>query len=216
MRTVLRWAMLISLMFCLPTPAQETFSVEQVLSAPFPANLVASKTTSRVAWTLDQEGKRNIWVAEGPSFTARQLTGYNEDDGGELSDVQFTPDGDAIIYTRGEGKNPSGQYANPTSNPAGAEQAVWAIGWSGGAPTKIDAGNSPTVSVNGRVAYERDGNVWLAAVRGGENPKQIVLRGKSYPVAWSPDGSHLLLVSDRGDHSFVVIHDAASQKVTFV
>lgn len=216
MRTALPWAMLIRLMFCPPAPAQETFSVEQVLSAPFPANLVASKTGSRVAWTLDQEGQRNIWVAEGPSFTARQLTDYNQDDGGELSDVQFTSDGDAILYTRGEGKNPSGQYANPTSNPAGAEQAVWVIGWSGGTPTKIDAGNSPRSSVKGRIAYERDGNVWLATAGGGEKPKQIVLRGKSYPVAWSPDGSQLLLVSDRGDHSFVVIHDPASQKLTFV
>jgi hypothetical protein len=46
--------------------AQQTFTVEQVLSAPFPANLTASKTGERLAWTLDEQGRRNIWAAEGP------------------------------------------------------------------------------------------------------------------------------------------------------
>jgi dipeptidyl aminopeptidase/acylaminoacyl peptidase len=195
---------------------QETFTLEQVLSAPFPANLVASKSGSRLAWTLDQEGKRNIWVAEGPSFTARQLTAYNEDDGGELSELQFTPDGNCIAYTRGEGKNSSGQQANPTSNPSGAEQTIWVMAWNGGVPTKIDTGNSPTVSVGGTIAFERDGNVWLVGVQRAEKPKQVVVRGKSNPIAWSPDGTRLLLVSDRGDHSFIVIYDVASQKVRFM
>lgn len=98
--------------------AQESFTLEQVLSAPFPANLVASKTGERLAWTLNERGHNNIWVAEGPSFAARRLTAYDEDDGGELAQVQFTADGASLVYVRGEGKNGAGQYANPTSNPA--------------------------------------------------------------------------------------------------
>src|SRR3974377_1375200 len=90
---------------CAVARGQDSFTLEQVLSAPFPANLVAAKTVNRIAWTLNQEGKRNIWVAEGPGFDARQLTSYNTDDGGELEDLRFTEDGAAIVYTRGEGKN---------------------------------------------------------------------------------------------------------------
>jgi dipeptidyl aminopeptidase/acylaminoacyl peptidase len=216
MRRVALCVIVLGLMFGAKAAAQDAFPLEQVLSAPFVSNLVAAKTGSRLAWTLNQEGKRNIWVAEAPSFTARQLTTYNSDDGGELSDVQFTEDGSSIVFTRGEGKNSAGQYANPTSNPAGVEQTVWMIGWSGGTPTKIDAGNFPMVSVKGMIAYERDANIWLAATQGTEKPKQIVLRGKNSPVAWSPDGTRLLLVSDRGDHSFIVIYDTASQKVEFI
>ena len=70
--------------------------------------------------------------------------------------------------------------------------------------------------MKGTLAYQRDGNIWLAATQGGEKPKQIVLRGKNSPVAWSPDGMRLLVVSDRGDHSFIVIYDATNQKVMFV
>jgi len=216
MRRVALCVIVLGLMFGAKAAAQDAFPLEQVLSAPFVSNLVAAKTGSRLAWTLNQEGKRNIWVAEAPSFTARQLTTYNSDDGGELSDVQFTEDGSSIVFTRGEGKNSAGQYANPTSNPAGVEQTVLMIGWSGGTPTKIDAGNFPMVSVKGMIAYERDANIWLAATQGTEKPKQIMLRGKNSPVAWSPDGTRLLLVSDRGDHSFIVIYDTASQKVEFV
>ena len=125
----------------LPAPcmAQGKFTLEQVLSAPFPANLVASQTGARLAWTFDMEGRRNIWVAEGPKFEARQLTSYSEDDGEELSELSFSTDGATIVYVRGEGKNSAGEYANPTSNPAGVEQAVWAVKWSGGAPDKASA-----------------------------------------------------------------------------
>jgi hypothetical protein len=48
-------------------------TLEQLMSAPFPENLTAAKRANRVAWTFNQEGKRNIWVAEAPSFAARRL-----------------------------------------------------------------------------------------------------------------------------------------------
>src|ERR1700720_642110 len=50
--------------------AQKPFTLEQILSAPFADNLTAAKNVNRIAWTLDEEGKRNIWVAEGPAFQA--------------------------------------------------------------------------------------------------------------------------------------------------
>src|SRR5208282_5749469 len=83
--------------------AQKPFTLEQVMSAPFPSNLTAAKKSNRIAWTLDQEGRRNIWVAEGPALTPRQLTKFNDDDGQELSDLSFSSDGNTIVYVRGEG-----------------------------------------------------------------------------------------------------------------
>src|SRR5215471_7889438 len=111
--------------FAIVTHAQDRFTLEQIMSAPFPADLVASKTGGRVAWTLDEQGKRNVWVAEEPDFKPRRLTSYLEDDGQELSSLSFFVDGNTLIYTRGGGKNLAGQFPNPTSNPAGVEQTVW-------------------------------------------------------------------------------------------
>src|SRR5947208_13116233 len=132
--------------------AQKPFTVEPVMSAPFPSNLTAAKNANRIAWVLDQEGRRNIWVAEGPAFTARQLTKYNEDDGQELLDLHFSSDSNTIVYVRGEGKNAAGQVPNPTSNPAGAEQAVWTVAWHGGAPKRVNAGHERPTSPRRTVA----------------------------------------------------------------
>src|SRR5262249_50822842 len=112
----------LTILLCVrPANAQERFTLEQILSGPFPADLVASKTGNRIAWTLDEQGKRNVWAAEGPDFKARRLTNYLEDDGQELSSLSFSADGNTLVYTRGGGKNTSGQFPNPTSNPAGVE-----------------------------------------------------------------------------------------------
>src|ERR1700751_4906164 len=122
------------LFIAFPAAAQKSFTLEQALSAPFPSDLTAAKDVPRIAWVLDEQGKRNIYVAEAPDFKARRLTAYMEEDGQELSGLQFSADGETIVYTRGEGKNRTGQSPNPTSNPAGAEQAVFRIAWNGGDP----------------------------------------------------------------------------------
>lgn len=196
--------------------AQERFTLEQLLSAPFPDNLVASKIGNRIAWTLDEQGKRNIWVAEGPEFKARRLTSYLEDDGQELSSLDFSTDGDTVVYVRGGGKNAAGQHPNPTSNPAGAEQAVWAVKWNGGEPKKIDAGHSAKSGAGGWVAYTRDGQIWIAPLDGSTKPLQIVARGQNAEVEWSADGKKLAFTSARNDHSFIVVYDVESKTVKFL
>jgi dipeptidyl aminopeptidase/acylaminoacyl peptidase len=212
-----RCTLLLTALVCsLPAAAQKPFTLEDILRAPFPDNLTAAKKVNHVAWTFDQEGKRNIWVAEAPSSPARRLTSYLEDDGQELSDLTFSEDGAALVYVRGEGKNSAGQYPNPTSNPAGAEQTVWSVAWSGGEPKKVDAGHSPKISPRGTIAYVREGQIWIAPLDGSEKPKQLMVRGQNHSQEWSPDGSRLTFVSARGDHSFIGIYDVAAKAVSFI
>jgi dipeptidyl aminopeptidase/acylaminoacyl peptidase len=220
MRRMLLGRIVAILMVVIPVMGQQPFTLEQILSAPFPSDLVASKTGNRIAWTLNQGGHRNVWYAEGPGFDGRSLTKYDVDDGAELSELRFTADGNAIVYVRGEGKNSSGDYANPTSNPAGVEQTIWIVPVDGGAPVKVDAGHSPRVSVQGKVAYERAGQIYIATLGADlaqkDKPAQIIVRGKNAPVDWSADGARLLFVSDRGDHSFIGIYDLSSQAVKYL
>ena len=91
-----------------------------------------------------------------------------------------------------------------------------AISWTGGTPVRIDEGNSPTVSKQGRIAYGRGGEMWMESFKGEGKPNRIVAHGKNYPVKWSPDGTKLLFISDRGDHSFIGIYDANAQAVKFL
>ena len=45
-----------------PAAAQAPFTLEQVLSAPFPTGLTASRGGGRAAWVFDEAGARNVWL----------------------------------------------------------------------------------------------------------------------------------------------------------
>jgi dipeptidyl aminopeptidase/acylaminoacyl peptidase len=207
---------LFALAFAASLNAQQPFTLDQVLGAPYLNELTASKTGRRLTWSQNLRGHWNVWAAEGPAFAARRLTNYNEDDGGELSELHILPGGDAIVYVRGEGKNSAGEYPNPTSNPAGTEEDIWIVSWSGGTPRKIDAGDTLQISSQGRIAYAKGSQVWLSTADPEEKPIQLVARGKNEPLGWSPDGHRLLFSSSRGDHRFIGIYETEGKGVKFV
>src|SRR5437879_6890493 len=95
--------------------ASAPFTVDQILSFPSPENLVASPAGATIAWTFNERGVRNIYVAEGPEFAARRITSYTDDDGQELTQLSFSRDGKTIVYVRGgdHGSNRQGE-APPT------------------------------------------------------------------------------------------------------
>src|SRR5215468_8508986 len=93
-------------LFALTCLAQTApFTLDQVLSAPFPSALTSSPDR-KVAWVSNAQGVRNIMVAEAPEYRARKLTVYTADDGQEIADLQWTADSRAIVYIRGGSANP--------------------------------------------------------------------------------------------------------------
>src|SRR5437764_11765493 len=152
---------------CVAVAPAQTFTLEQVMSSPFPSELVASTRGDKIAWAFDAEGKRNIWIAEAPNFAARQLTHYDRDDGGELTDLVFAPGGNSIAYTRGaeQGKNQAGEYANPTTNPEGTKKEDWVVDTRTGRATRIGEGSSPMfTSAGAQLIWIRDGHFWTAPI----------------------------------------------------
>src|SRR5438128_2221621 len=111
------------------------FTIEQVLGAAFPSDLTASPAGGKVAWVSNVRGVRNIMVAEPPQHRARALTSYSADDGQELSNLRWTPDGASVLYVRGGD-------LNPAHDSHGTEEAVWIAALNGGAPRKIGEGSS--------------------------------------------------------------------------
>jgi dipeptidyl aminopeptidase/acylaminoacyl peptidase len=190
------------------TGGQPAFTLGQVMSAPFASELTASPRGSWLAWVLNAQGARNIWVAEGPGYKARRLTSYADDDGQELSELCWTPDGASILFVRGGAGGREGNYPNPLSRPEGAEQGLWIVPAGGGEPRRLDEGSSPAVSPKGdRVAYVKKGQIWSALLAGEPKPVQwIKARGECGSLRWSPDASALAFVSTRADHSFVGVY----------
>jgi dipeptidyl aminopeptidase/acylaminoacyl peptidase len=198
------------------------FTLQQVLSAPFPTDLVTATTKGEFAWVFDAQGRRNVWVAEpasnGSGYTARPITRYSEDDGQDIAELAFLPDGDSIVYTRGGDMEFSEKpYPNPAKSADGVEQDVWIASLRGGEPRKLGEGHSPAVSPKGdAVAYLLKGQIWLAKLNSSDKPQQLIhARGEANSLRWSPDASYLAFVSDRGDHSFIGVFALASKTLTY-
>jgi dipeptidyl aminopeptidase/acylaminoacyl peptidase len=201
--------------------ARGSFTIEQVLSSPFPTELIASPAGNRVAWVFDARGLRNIWIAEpgaGGSYRSRQVTQYNQDDGQDVGELAWTPDGQALVYVRGGDLENGGNYPNPASVSEGVEQDVWVVSLEGGAPRKLAEGHSPAVSPKGGgVAYLFKDQVWLIKLATGAKPEQLIHdKGKCDSLHWSPDGSSLAFVSRRGDHSFVGVYNVGSKGLIYL
>lgn len=199
------------------------FTLQQVLSAPFPTDLIAAPAKGRFAWVFNAEGKRNVWIAEPASgssgYSARQLTNYSDDDGQDVGELAWTPDAESIAYVRGGDLEFSrSAYPNPGRAAAGVEQDVWVVAASGGEPKKIGEGHSPAISPKGDfVAYVLKGEFWLAKVDGSGKPEQLIHElGENASLRWSPDGQAIAFVSSRGDHSFVGVYSVSAKTITYL
>jgi dipeptidyl aminopeptidase/acylaminoacyl peptidase len=203
-------------------PASSAFTIDQILSVPFPTELIAAPAKNRFAWEFNAQGKRNVWVAEpGPDgrYTPRQITSYSQDDGQDIGDFAFTPDANSLVYVHGgdfeftERENP-----NPSAIVDGVEQDIYVVPLSSGDPRKLTEGHSPAVSPKGDVAvYLLKGEIWVANLDGSGKPQQLIHEmGRCSSLRWSPDGQLLAFVSARSDHSFIGVYSFAAKTITYL
>lgn len=220
-------SILISILFILPYSGSEAFSqdndfsLEQVRSYPFPSGLTVSSENSRIAWTVNKEGLRNIFVAEGPEFQSRQLTNYNVDDGQAISSLSLSPDGKWCVYIRGGDYGSNWDDAEPVnalSHPEPPEVGIYSIPFTGGEPKMLAKGNNPVISPAGDlVAFTRGGQIWTVPLDGSEEATQIFeLRGNNGSPVWSPSGKRIAFRSSRGDHSFIGIYRGPGESITWL
>ncbi len=196
----------------------ETFTLEDIMSFAFPSHLVVSPTGDRIAWVFNQEGRRNIWVAEGPAYSARMLTHYTKDDGQELGGLAFNFDGTAIVYVRGGDTNRADEYPNPTSDPDGVKQQVWAIHFEGNEPWLLGEGHDPVISpVENKVVWNSRAGILVAEIAEGPKTKMLFkARGRNRSPVFSPDGLKLAFTSSREDHSFVGVYDFSNHTISWI
>lgn len=194
------------------------FSIEDIMKAPFTSGLVSCSGKDRVVWMSRIEGIRNVWIADGPEWKPRSVTFYQHDDGQEISGLNISPDGSVIVYMKGGGANRQGEYPNPTSDPSGARQEIWAVKAEGGEPWLVSEGSNPAISPAGAtLAFIKQGKIYCSPLDGsGKTQRLFFTRGRVRSFNWSSDGTKIAFENFREDHSFIGVYYLNTQKIKWV
>ncbi|MBS0383095.1 MAG: S9 family peptidase [Proteobacteria bacterium] len=185
------------------------FTLEQVLAYPFPLDLTSARHGDRIAWVIDQNGVRNVWVAKAPDFKPHQVTRFTQDDGQEITQLTFSPSGNALVFVRGgdhDANWPVKTAVDPASSPVEPKVMLWTVDLNANSARELTEGDAPAISSSGVLAYNKDGQVWTAPLAASDKakPKRLFFDlGKDGDLHWSPDGKRLAFVSNRGDHAFI-------------
>lgn len=231
------------LLFLLPLSAVAQDGFLPFKKYPFPTELTASVTGARIAWALNEEGRRNVYVAEGPDFVPRKLTDYTMDDGQEITSLQISDDGRWVVFVRGGDHGANWDDDLPVDPGFGTEPFKVQVGvapFGGGAVRYLSDGDEPVISPDSKkVVFIRNGQVWMAGVDSGSGSggtgsgtgataaasataavgaakNLFTTRGNVGSLQWSPDGKRLLFVAGRGDHSVIGIYTMGSATLKWI
>jgi dipeptidyl aminopeptidase/acylaminoacyl peptidase len=202
---------LVTFLILIQTVTSYSQTLEQFMSHPIESNLAASQDGKNIAWVINDHGKRNILVKTGTDLP-RLLTDYQLDDGQEISQLVFSPNGTKLLYVRGNG-------ANPASLAEGVDQAIYYKELSSKSPpAKIQVGNSPVFYKDGiKFLFSRGGQIYESMMDINYTPKLLFsARGNNGDPSFSPDGNEVLFTSDRGDHGFIGIYNLIRKEIRWV
>ncbi len=205
-----------------PAVAQ-SFTLQQVMSAPFTSELQAAPQGNRLLWIANQEGKRNIWVAEkgGSAWTVHRVTNDDADDGIDLGDIVWTPDGETASFTSAAATSNSPRSPHPirpccprasirrsgSSPPAAAMRASLRTA---ARPPFLPMARPSLTSTRTRSGPS------ICAMQ-PPNPRSVIhTRGRLASLTWSPDGKYLSFASERGDHGFIGVYSIADHALRYL
>jgi dipeptidyl aminopeptidase/acylaminoacyl peptidase len=198
--------------------AAGSFTIDQVMSAPFAVSPVAASSGNRVAWVLNERGQRNVWVAAAPDWKGHKITNFTRDDGQDIDEVAWAPDGSYLLFARGGDFENGGENPNPDLSPARPDQSIWMVAMDGSEPKKLTEGREPAVSPKGDlVAFIRGGQILTLQPRSSEPAKSAVnQKGTAGDLRWSPDGSDLAFVSNRQNHAIIGVYRPGDKSLRYL
>ncbi len=202
--------------------AAALMSLQGAMAYPFTSGLVSSPDGKRIAWVREVAGVRNVWVASGSGSQPVQVTGFVEDDGQELTQLVFGPDGQSLFFVRGGDHDgnwaAAGNLApNPAASPDEPKVMLWRADAGGATPAKpLAECDAPAISAKGVIACEKAGQVWTVGADGAGFARMFFDRGRLGSLAWSPDGSRLAYVSRREGHALIGVFAGSSKPITYL
>ncbi|HEY3935811.1 MAG TPA: prolyl oligopeptidase family serine peptidase [Bryobacteraceae bacterium] len=194
-----------------------SFTIPQIMSAPFATAPLAAPKGAQIAWLENEQGRRNVWVAGAPLWQGRKLTSFDKDDGQEIAELAWAPDGSYLLFARGGDFENGGDNPNPDLSLTRPEQDIWYVALNGAPAKKLTEGHAPCISPDGEtIAFLRGGQIFTMKPTGANVKSALVQKGSVSDLQWAPDGSALAFVSDRGNHSFIGLYRPAEKTLTYL
>lgn len=212
----MRTTLLLALLAITCTVAAQP-TVENFLSGPMASSAVASKDGRLLAWVLNDRGRRNIYLRNAQG-QVRALTQYEHDDGQDLTQLVFSPDGSHLVFVRGGDLSREGYSPNPASFAEGVEQAIWCIVLADNSLFRLASGSDPVFYPDGKhLLFSKGPQIQTIPVAMGATPSQLFFaRGNNGDPRFSPDGKEIVFVSYRRDHNFIGIYDFGAKKIRWI
>lgn len=199
--------------------AQTKFS--DFKSYPFPTELCSAAKGSKIAWAMDEQGKRNLYVAEAPDYKPKRITDFGKDDGQEITSVSISNDGNWVVFVRGgdHGANwETGSPLNPGFELNAFKVQVASVPFAGGTVKYLAEGDAPQISPDNKtVVFIKNNQAWVAPIDGSTPAKNLfTTRGNVNSLQWSEDGKKLVFVANRTDHSIIGIYTVGENNLQWV
>ncbi|MDX5340372.1 MAG: S9 family peptidase, partial [Cyclobacteriaceae bacterium] len=188
----------------------QSFTLEQVGKFSFPSELTSSPVGEKIAWAMNEQGKRNVYFAEGPDFTPVKMTQFHEDGGQEISSLKFTSDGNWLVFVRGgdHGGGNASSTVNAQNLPTLPKVEIWKISLADKKAEAIVEGDDFTLGPQNQLLFLKSGQVWKADLLGSEKTAQLFqIKGNVNSMEFSPDGKKLAFTVNRGGHQLLGIYE---------
>jgi dipeptidyl aminopeptidase/acylaminoacyl peptidase len=152
-----------------------SFTLDEVMQAPFPSDLLAAPRGRMVAWVFDARSCRNVWIADPTSgVQAHAITTFAEE-GFDIGDLAWSADTKAIAFTRGGTLDDEAPTNVGSVSEGPVPREVWRVPTTGGPARKVGAGHSPSFSPDGSLLLFLDKKRILTVAASGAGEIQPLL-----------------------------------------
>lgn len=206
----------LTLLFPFITQSQ-TFSLKEVLSAPYCSDLVSSPSGNSIAWVSNEKGERVLYSANLPVLSPELLFKSDGDDGQVISNISFSHDGQLIFFVVGSAANRNGEIANPASLVPYPKRQLLSL--------DIDEKTIDTIGNYGNYIISSD-DQFLLIPKGksllsyhlNSKKKETILttRGTISNVQLSPEDDGIVFTSNRGDHSYIGLFPWGADRIDWL
>jgi dipeptidyl aminopeptidase/acylaminoacyl peptidase len=194
-------------------------SEQQFLEFPLATQAVAASNGDSFAWLIRQGGRTQVRYARAPKFEPQTLTSVEDGGGQPPTDVVLSPDGQFVAFTTGAAFGGEQPY-NPTNLIAPVGPSVWVTSTAAGATAvRLGPGFDPIFAPDGkRLLYRHDKDLLIANLGESSGQAGFAVPGgaKFADIQWSPDGSTIAFVQDRGGYAFLGLYRPGEDRVQWL